>query len=512
MPARPVEIKSRPGIKRDDTLLQGNNYVDGQWMRFSGGLPRKMWGYKTLTSELANKVYGIHGYWKDNLAYMHMGSRAKLQRITTDLFGNTSVMVDRTPVGLGNDPDNVWTFDVLYDTVTATNRLIAHVAPSLSCICSSGAGAIYTGDLTGTAALSAVSLPVGESISGGIVVLHPYLIAYGSDGTVVWSAPNKPTDLTGTGSGTAHVASQKIVYGAPFRGGPANSPAGLLWSSDALVRMSYTGGNTVWSFDTLSTDTTILSGRCVVAYDGMFFWVGNGRFYVFNGVVNDLPNPLNGDWFFTHLNQQQRQKVFAFANPRWGEIWWCFPFGDAEDCTHAIIYNVREKTWYDTELPNGGRTSGVFVPSFRYPVLTGNQITSASTYKMWMHEYGRNEYDGNSQAPLRSWFETAEITMLNAAQGASSKALRVALMEPDFQQSGDLLMTVKGRANARAPEIVSAPHTIPAVATGPDDEVVYLKDTRRLMRFRFESNEIDGDYWLGQTFVHIEEADGRVTS
>lgn len=509
MALKPVEIKSAPGIKRDGTLLQGEAYVDGQWMRFHSGLPRKMWGYKSLTSALANRVYGIHGYWQDNSAYLHMGSRDKLQRATSNLFGETTPVVDRTPAGFVNNADNVWTFDVLYDTTTSTNTLVAHVAPNLSCICASAQGAIYTGALTGTGALTSVTVPAGESISGGIVVLHPYLVAFGSNGNVTWSVAGKPTDLTGAGSGSAHVASQKIVYGAPFRGGPANAPSGLLWTSDALVRMSFVGGTSIWAFDTLSTSTTILSGRCVVEYDGMFFWPGNGRFFVFNGVVNELVNPMSADWFFTGLNQSQRQKIFGFANPRWGEIWWCYPRGDATECTHAVIYNVREKSWYDTVLPNGGRTSGMFVPSFRYPVLSGTQITGDGTYKLWMHEFGLNEYDGGSQAPLPSWFETGEITMLS--QG-SLQSLRAAMVEPDFVMSGDLTLTVTGRSNARSPETVSAPITIPAVATGPETEVVYLKETRRLMRFKFESNAIDGDYWMGSSFVHVEPADGRVTS
>ena len=37
-----VQIKSLPGIKRDGTKFEGDQYVDGQWVRFQRGLPRKI--------------------------------------------------------------------------------------------------------------------------------------------------------------------------------------------------------------------------------------------------------------------------------------------------------------------------------------------------------------------------------------------------------------------------------------------------------------------------------------
>jgi hypothetical protein len=93
---------------------------------------------------------------------------------------------------------------------------------------------------------------------------------------------------------------------------------------------------------------------------------------LYNGVVREVPNNLNLNWFFDNLNYDQRQKVFAIKVPRFGEIWWCFPFGDATECTHAVIYNVREGTWYDTELPNSGRTNGQFPRVFQYPLMIGS--------------------------------------------------------------------------------------------------------------------------------------------
>jgi hypothetical protein len=73
-------------------------------------------------------------------------------------------------------------------------------------------------------------------------------------------------------------------------------------------------------------------------------------------------------------------------------------------------------------------------------------------------------------------------------------------------------MTVQlvGRANARAKEISSEQKAFVQTPSTPYEQVVYFKEIRREMRFRFESNIINGDYQMGQVIAHIEEADGTV--
>jgi hypothetical protein len=46
MPLQPMVLKSLPGIKRDGTKFEGEYYVDGQWVRWQRGLPRKIGGYQ----------------------------------------------------------------------------------------------------------------------------------------------------------------------------------------------------------------------------------------------------------------------------------------------------------------------------------------------------------------------------------------------------------------------------------------------------------------------------------
>jgi hypothetical protein len=499
----PIVIRSAPGIKRDGTQFEGDNYTDGQWCRFNRGLPRKIGGYRGITSTLLEVIYGMTSYSMNNTQYVHLGAASTLQQAQIDAAGTLTGLHDRTPAGLVIDANNLWQFDVLSGVVGATASLVAHAAPNLDDISGSTEAAIYSGDVTATGALTATGM---DPVSGGVMVLSPYLVAYGNAGRVDVSSPN---DLT-TPPDSAFVTGQKIVKGMTLRGG-GGGPAGLLWSLDSLIRMSFNAdaGDVPFSFDTITSETSILSSQSVIEYDGIYYWAGVDRFLSFNGVVREVPNTMNQNWFFDNLNYTWRQKVFAFKVPRWGEIWWCYPRGSATECTHAVILNVREGTWYDTELPGSGRSAGVYAKVYSKPFMMDVDETDTG-YTLWQHETGVNSILGPIVEPIPARFATNAITMLTGAQPVN-KSLRCARIEPDFVQSGAMSVVVTGRANARAPEDEGETYTFPDVATNASEQIVNLKEVRRLMRFQFTSNAVDGDFQMGQCVAHVEAADGRVT-
>lgn len=507
-PETPVQIISQPGIKRDGTMFEGEGYVDGLWCRFQRGLPRKMSGYRSVNKYLTGLVRTLHQYTLDLTTYIHAGSANKIERLTLDSALNSSVISDRTPGALTADPNNMWQFDVGVLSGSGL-QILAQVAPNLDCICNSTGGELYFGSAFATTALAPVTaVPANFNVTGGIVSIAPYMVAFGNDGYVAWSTPGDPTDFTGSGAGNTNITGQKIVRGLPLRGGPGSSPSALLWSADSLLRMQYTGDTTAaFAFDTISAQTSIMSAQSVIEFDGIYYWVGSDRFLMFNGVVREIPNGMNRDFFFDNMNYNYRQKVFAFAVPRFGEIWWCFPKGDSEEPNHAVILNVRENTWYDTPLPNGGRGAATSPSVFRSPMLTGVDPGAGSEYRLWVHERGVDEIDGLSVQPIRSYFETADISFLTSPQPSSS-AMQVLVIEPDFVQSGPMTVQVQGRRNARAPEQDGTPMEFPDTATTVEEEVVFLKEQRRQLRFHFESNVTGGYYEMGHTIAHIRQGDG----
>lgn len=358
-------------------------------------------------------------------------------------------------------------------------------------------------------ATSTLAFKVG-GVCGGIVGMSPYLFCYGSSGRIIHSTDSDPNDFFGTGSNEAFVTGQKIIRGWPTRGGAGNNPAGLFWSLDSLMRVTYVGGDAVFSYDTVAAAISIISPQCVVEHDGVYYWVGDDRFYMFAGGVRELPNTFNSDYFFEGINHAHENKVFGFRVPRYGEIWWCYPRGTATECTHAIIYNTRLNVWYDTELPNGGRCCAENPVPFGYPILAGHVATDAGTYQLWQHETGVDEIIGSRASAIRSYFETGDVSLVGAGDKAQDSALQIDKLEPDFRQTGDMTVTLVGNQNARSQTYEEQALTF---SDDPDvrEELVNLKATRRQMRFRFESNTAGGNYIAGKTIAHIGPSDGRST-
>ena len=503
----PIKVQSRPGVQRDGTRFDSNSYIDAQWCRFQRGLPRKIGGYQSITT-LPQICRGMAMFSLNGVQYAYFGSQSQLKMIETDSNDVFLGSFDRTPAALAISSDTMWQFDFLYLTAGTALTLIAHPGPNLTNIDNSTAANIFTGSASATSILTDSAI---AGYSGGIVVLGPYLFAYGSSGGISWGLPNSLT-FVGAGTGAQNVTGQKIVKGMKLRG-TGGGPGGLFWSLDSLIRCTWVGSaNGYFAFDTLSADISVLSPRCILEYEGIYYWAGINSFFVFNGVVQELPNTMNINWFFDNLNLAARQRCFAFIVPRFGEIWWCYPRGMATECTHAVIYNVRERYWYDTVLPANGRADAAF-NQLKGSLYSPDTTMTSGNYTIWQHEKGVDQVQGVAVSAIDSWFETHEISMLTEAQ-AKDKALRVGRIEPDFIQAGTMNLIVNGRANARAPILSSIPEVIqdPTVLTSSQAQVCQLKEVRRLMSFRFESNTQGGNYQMGQTMAYVEPADGRFTS
>ena len=256
---------------------------------------------------------------------------------------------------------------------------------------------------TASSGATTVTFNNNISVSGGVVALHPYIFVFGNDGLIKNCAAGNSQDWVSADANETNVATGKFVQGLPIRGG-SNAPSGLFWSLDSVVRVSYIGGQGTptqyWRYDIISSQSSIMSSQCVIEYDGIYYWIGVDRFLMYNGVVKEITNTMNQNYFFDNLNYAQRQKVWACKVPRFGEIWWFYPRGTATECTDAIIYNTRENIWYDAGEAEGARRSaGYFSQVFAYPieaawdtttqtiVTTGSFLTSTGSTFVYTDTY-----------------------------------------------------------------------------------------------------------------------------
>jgi len=456
----------RPGIKRDGTEFESNEFTDGLWTRFQRGVPKKMGGYRQMFRDANGIPRGIIINAYNGLNYIFAGTNQTLDAftsstsfgagsgpfsavmnvgygehtlvsntttqfvitgdVTTRFPASTVVVFDQTPgaaqytvqsssysapdttvtiasgtisgsptkVWIANtyfEPSdrNLWQLDMQYNPQGDALQVLAHPGLNLGNIDSGAVTQVYAGNilptsgntwnfygLADTSGSNPTYAPI--EVDGGLVVLYPFLFVYGSNGLIannhvasVYGDQNF-TDWNGPLANRVNMASGKIVKGLPVRGG-TNSPSGLFWATDSLIRVSFTGNSDqYWKYDIISSQISIMSSNSVVEMDGVYYWMGVDRFYLYNGSVQVLPNDKNINWLFDNLNFNQRQKVWATKVPRYNEIWFFYPRGDATECTDAIIYNVKDKLWYDAGQADGARRCcGYTTEVFPTPIWCG---------------------------------------------------------------------------------------------------------------------------------------------
>lgn len=441
------------------------------------------------------------------------------------------------------------------------------------------------------------------SVSGGVVTLHPYVFVYGNNGLIRNCSAGNVNDWVSADANETNVAATKVVKGLPVRGG-SNAPSGLFWSLDSLIRVSYapttvssgpgTSSTFYWRYDVISSQSSILSSSCVIEYDGIYYWIGVDRFLLYNGVVKEIPNDFNQNYFFDNLNYDQAQKVYATKVPRFGEIWWFYPRGNSTECNDAIIYNVRENCWYDAGTALGSqRSAGYFSQVFRYPInadwnvndsgglgftsiynagsgytdgvyplsvldggtgsggvatitvaggvvtevvisakgtgYTDNDLLTSSAFdalaggsgfelivdstinfvSLYQHEYGVDAvYSAQSHA-IQSYFETNNLGWVSGGPAQQSLEganywLRLERVEPDFVQTGNMSLYITGRPYAQ-----SSDETSSAYVFTPSTNKIDMKEQRRELRIKCESNVVGGNYQLGYLLLSADIGDVR---
>jgi hypothetical protein len=374
-------LKSQSGVRRDGTELDSPFYADVVWSRFQRGKPRKIGGYAQLSGQLNSPIRSVFIDARNGQTTAHYFGKWGVQRQLLSGISATG-LTDRTPVGFVANDNFTWSHNVMYSSTGGSYAaMIAAATPDLLDMSSDSSGSVYAGDVGGVVPLTPVSDASGQlTVSGGVCVMQPFLVAYGSNGLIRNSNANDFSALTGWTTGTgyansANPAGTKIIHGAPIRGG-GQAPAGLFWSLDSLVRMSFVGGTKIFSYDTLSQPTSIMGKKTVVEHDGKFFWIGTDRFLFYNGVVQELPNQMNCNDFFDNLNYAHRNKVWGTKVGRFGEIWWFYPRGVDTECGNAVIFNYVENTWYEAVAT---RSAGHTVQLYPKPVWAGDEDAQATT-------------------------------------------------------------------------------------------------------------------------------------
>ena len=288
----------------------------------------------------------------------------------------------------------------------------------------------------------------------------------------------------------------------------------LVFSDAAVYSLQYLGPPYVWGSQLLSDNISIASQNATAYTNGVAYWMGQDKFYKYDGRVQTLRCDLR-QFVYNDINRTQFGQVFAGTNEGFNEVWWFYCTQDSVTVDRYVVYNYVEDVWYYGSL---ARTAWLDSPLRNYPI--------AATYSnnLVYHENGVDNGEGATLQPIDSSITTAQFDI-----GDGHNYAFVWRMLPDLTFRGSTAGTVPqmtmqllplqnsgsgynnplsvGGTSATASQVVMATQSYP-IDLDTYNGQIYIRIRGRQMSMKISSNTLGTQWQLGAPRIDIK-ADGR---
>jgi hypothetical protein len=223
----------------------------------------------------------------------------------------------------------------------------------------------------------------------GSTTLDPMLIRWSDQESAVnWtpSATNQAGDL-------------RLSHGSAIQAVLQVRQEILVWTDTSLYSMQYLTGEPWWRSQLLSDNISILSDRACAVAAGVTYWMGNEKFYLYDGRVQALPCDVR-EYVFRDFNYDQKDLIFASTVDQFNEIWWFYCSADSTVVNRYVIYNYAEKVWYyGTMIRSAWVDAG----------LIGDYPISAGTNQLVAQEYGVDNNETGTAVAITAYITSSEF-------------------------------------------------------------------------------------------------------
>jgi hypothetical protein len=173
----------------------------------------------------------------------------------------------------------------------------------------------------------------------------------------------------------------------------------LVWTDSSLYSMQYLGAPEVWASQLLGDNLSIASPNAVAFASGVSYWMGNDKFYVYNGVISPLPCDLR-KFVFNDFNTEQYAQVFASTNEGFNEVWWFYCTAESDTIDRYVVFNYVENVWYYGSME---RTAWLDSGLRNYP------LAATYGYNLVDHEYGTDNAETYPAEPIHAYITSAQF-------------------------------------------------------------------------------------------------------
>ena len=160
-----------------------------------------------------------------------------------------------------------------------------------------------------------------------------------------WS--DQESAVNWTPSATNQAGSLQLSHGSEIIGVAQVRQEILVWTDISLYSLQYLGPPIVWGSQLLADNITLMSDRAMATAAGVTYWMGEDKFYMYDGRVQTLSCDLR-QYIFSDFNQAQSEQVFASTVEQFNEVWWfyCSADNNTSSPDRYAVYNYIERIWY----------------------------------------------------------------------------------------------------------------------------------------------------------------------
>ena len=213
-----------------------------------------------------------------------------------------------------------------------------------------------------------------------------------------WS--DQESAVNWTPAATNQAGSLRVSHGSAIEAVAQVRQEILVWTDTALYSLQYLGPPIVWGSQILADNVSIVSDRAWGTAAGVTYWMGNEKFYMYDGRVQALNCDVR-QYVFSDFNFNQSQQVFAGTNEQFGEIWWFYCSANSTTVDRYVIFNYMEKVWYYGTM---ARTSWI-------DTSVSNTVPMACDYnsRLIYQETGLDDNATTTTLPIEAYVTSAEF-------------------------------------------------------------------------------------------------------
>lgn len=281
----------------------------------------------------------------------------------------------------------------------------------------------------------------------------------------------------------------------------------LVLTDLALYSLQYQGPPYVWGTQLMGDNLSIIGSKAIAVANNTTFWMGDDKFYMYNGQVQTLRCDLR-QYIFQNINRAQSAQIFAGTNEAFNEVWWWYPSEASYTPDRYVVYNYVEDVWY-----YGTMTRTAWIDSAQ----SGRPV-AAFEDRLLVHEVGVDDNSTDVAVPIEAYVSSSEFDIDDGDRfGFIWRVL------PDITFRGSTADNPSATLTLLPLKNSGSGYTDPASVAGTNSAavtrsavipieqftgIVYTRVRGRQMSIKIESTELGTTWQLGAPRIDIKP-DGR---